>query len=200
LSGNAAAGDVFEEANRLWKEGRFGEAEAAYRAILEHKPDSAWALFRLGEIRQRAGDADAAAVFFERALSLNPALAKEREAARFWQRFKSAEELLERGDPAAAERILRELLAEDIDCAPVLAKLGRIEGERGRTVEALAFYDHAICANGAYVWGHIGRAEMLDAQGDLDAAARVLSCVLEREPEMSLARDRLSALNQRRRA
>ena len=199
MSSQAASGDLFEDANRLWKEGRFAEAESAYLAIVEQKPNSAWALYRLGELKQRAGDQSGASAFFERALALNPSLAQTHASSSFWQRFKFANDLLEQRNQIAAERIFRELLAQDIDCAPVLAKLGRIEGEHGRIQEALAFYDRAICADGAYVWGHIGRAEMLDAMGDLDAAARVLQGVLERDPDMSLARDRLRALNQRRR-
>ena len=199
LSSKAASGDLFEDANRLWKEGRFAEAERAYQHVLEQKPNSAWALYRLGEAKQRAGDHKAADGLFERALALNPSLGKGHATSGFWQRFKFANDLLEQRNQIAAERIFRELLAQDIDCAPVLAKLGRIEGEHGRTQEALAFYDRAICADGSYVWGHIGRAEMLDAAGDLEGAARVLQCVLEREPAMSLAQDRLRALRQRQR-
>jgi glycosyltransferase involved in cell wall biosynthesis len=199
LSSKAASGDLFEDANRLWKEGRFAEAERAYREILEQKPNSAWALYRLGELKKRAGDLKAADEMMGRALALNPSLAQSGTNAPFWQRFKFANDLLEQRNQIAAERIFRELLAQDIDCAPVLAKLGRIEGEHGRIQEALAFYDRAICSDGSYVWGHIGRAEMLDAAGDLDAAMRVLQCVLERDPGMALAQDRLRALRQRRR-
>jgi tetratricopeptide (TPR) repeat protein len=194
LSSKAASGDLFEDANRLWKDGRFAEAERAYRDILTKKPDSAWAIYRLGEARQLAGDHTGTEEFFERARALNPAIGGASQS--FWHRFKFAGDFLER-DPAAAERILRELLAQDIDCAPVLAKLGRIEGERGRIQEAMAFYDHAICADGSYVWSHIGRAEMLEAAGDLAGAARVLQCVLEREPGMALAQERLGALCRR---
>jgi len=196
LSDKAASGDLFEDANRLWREGRFAEAERAYQEILEQKPDSAWAIYRLGELKQRTADHEGAGALFERALALNPSLAKSHADTDFRQRFKLADGLLKQRNHVAAERIFRELLAQDIDCAPVLAKLGRIEGEQGRIQEALAFYDHAICANGSHVWGHIGRAEMLVAAGDLSGAARVLQCVLEREPGMTLARDRLDALRQ----
>ncbi len=190
---------MFEDANRLWKEGRFAEAERAYHGILEQKPNSAWAIYRLGEAKQRAGDLKGADALFERALALNPSLAEGHAASAFWQRFKFANDLLEQRNQIAAERIFRELLAQDVDCAPVLAKLGRIEGEHGRIQEALALYDRAIRADGSYVWGHVGRAEMLDAMGDLEGAAQVLQGVLEREPNMTLAQDRLRVLRQRQR-
>ncbi|HEX4294091.1 MAG TPA: tetratricopeptide repeat-containing glycosyltransferase family protein [Rhizomicrobium sp.] len=199
LSSKAASGDLFQDANRLWKEGRFVEAEKAYLAILEEKPDSAWALYRLGEARQRNGDGEGADALFERAIALNPALAQGHASTTFWRRFKFANELLEQRNLIGAERIFRDLLALDADCAPVLAKLGRIEGEHGRIQEALACYERAIAADGDYVWGPIGKAEMLDAAGDLEAAASILEAVLQRDPTMNLAQDRLQALRRRQR-
>ncbi len=199
LSSKAASGDLFQDANRLWKEGRFIEAEKAYLAILEEKPDSAWALYRLGEARQRNGDGEGADALFERAIALNPALAQGHASTTFWRRFKFANELLEQRNLIGAERIFRDLLALDADCAPVLAKLGRIEGEHGRIQEALACYERAIAADGDYVWGPIGKAEMLDAAGDLEGAANILEAVLQRDPSMNLAQDRLQALRRRQR-
>lgn len=195
----ATSGDAFAEANALWKRGRFGEAEQAYLEILEDKPNSAWALYRLGEANQRRGDESAAQDFFARAIALNPGLAETGGNSEFWKRFKAANELLEHKNLASAEPIFRDLLALDPHCAPVLAKLGRIAGELGRVADGLDFYERAIAADADYMWGHIGKAEMLSASGDLEGAAGILETVSHRDPSIAVVRDRLAALRKKQR-
>src|SRR6185312_7061488 len=104
-------GDPLAEANALWKQGRFDEAEQAYRDILKDRPNAAWALYRLGEIRQRRGDDSAAQDFFARAIAINPTLAETSASTTFWKRFKAANDLLEQKNLGDAEPVFRDLLA-----------------------------------------------------------------------------------------
>ena len=195
----ATNGDAFAEANALWKQGRFGEAEAAYREVLKDRPNAAWALYRLGEIHQRRGDESAAQEFFARAAAINPALGEMSASTAFWKRFKAANELLEQKNLAGAEPVFRDLLAQDGGCAPVLAKLGRIAGELGKVEEGLDFYERAIASDDNYMWGHIGKAELLAAMGDGDGAAAILESVIERDPSIGVVKDRLAALRRKQR-
>jgi len=196
---NESGRDSFADANGLWKQGRFAEAEQAYLEIIEDKPNSAWALYRLGEANQRRGDETAAEDFFARAIAINPALAETNASASFWKRFKSANELLEQRNLTSAEPIFLDLLARDPGCAPVLAKLGRIAGELGRVQDGLDYYERAIAADADYVWGHIGKAEMLAASGDVEGAAGILESVLRRDPSIAVVQDRLQALRKKQR-
>ncbi|HWA91137.1 MAG TPA: tetratricopeptide repeat-containing glycosyltransferase family protein [Rhizomicrobium sp.] len=195
----ATHGDAFAEANALWKQGRLGEAERAYRAILDEKPNSAWALYRLGEACRSRGDEDAAQDFFARAIALNPSLAETSAVNAFWRRFRAANDQLEQKNLNSAEPVFRELLAQDPNCAPVLAKLGRIAGELGKAQDALDLYERAIAADDAYMWGHIGKAEILAASGELEDAARILETVGARDPSIGVVKDRLAALRKKQR-
>lgn len=195
----ATQGDPLAEANALWKQGRFDAAERAYRDILKDRPNAAWALYRLGEIHQRRGDDSAAQDFFARATAINPALAETSASTTFWKRFKAANDLLEQKSLADAEPVFRDLLAQDPNCAPVLTKLGRIAGELGKVSDALDFYERAIAADGNYLWGHIGKAEMLAAGGETEEAAGILEAVTVRDPSIGIVKDRLAALRKKQR-
>jgi len=190
--------DPFEEANRLWKEGNLDEAEGALLDILKKRPNAPWALFRVGKIKEQRGESEAAAQYIARAVALNPDLGKNDKSG-FWKRFRAASDLLDSRNFAAAEPVFLDLLADKPQSAPVLAKLGRIVGEVGRTTEALSYYDRAIAADATHVWGHIGRAEILAATGAVDEAATILETVAARDPSLTVVKDRLAALRRNQR-
>jgi glycosyltransferase involved in cell wall biosynthesis len=196
---NVPEHDSFAEANALWNHGRFEEAERAYLGILKDRPNSAWALYRLSEINQRRANESAAKDFFARAIALNPALGEVNARAEFWKCFKSANELLEQRNLASAEPMFRDLLERDANCAPVLAKLGRIAGELGRVHESLELYERAIATDNHYMWGHIGKAEMLGVSGDIEGAASILEFVTHADPSIAVVQDRLQALRKKQR-
>ena len=196
---NALDRNPLARANELWKQGRYAEAEHAYREVLKNNANSAWALYRLGEIHQERGDATSAEDFFARAITLDPVLVKFKDNAAFWRRFKTANALLEARNFAGAEPIFAELLTRDPGSAPVLAKLGKIAGEYGHMEDALAYYDRAIAADFNHPWGHIGKTEVLDTLGDTGEAVKILELLLGWPESPQVVKDRLQSLRRKQR-
>ncbi len=82
LTGVAArAQDPFAEANTLFKEGKYAEAESAYEKALVEK-DTAAIRFNLGRVREALGDTAGALLEWERALRLEPGHDASRDALR----------------------------------------------------------------------------------------------------------------------
>jgi tetratricopeptide (TPR) repeat protein len=228
-----------EVANRLWDEKRFSDAERAHAELLRKRPTWGLGLCRMGQIRQRQGDAAGATDFFERAVAANSNLAaahiglariaeqagnvsdalkhyrnalaasprpkgitgniQKLNRRLFAQRLKRANQLIENGKLSEAESELQALLSLDTDIAQVLGGLGRIRRRQGRLEEVLDYYERAIAADPGYEWGHLGRAELLEAKGELPEAIDGLSSALERFPNMVNIRKRLDELKRKQR-
>ena len=63
---------LLQEAAKLRKDGRFGEAERRYRTAVRLHPDNLTALFSLGNLLAAMNRPAEAAKFLERALGTNP--------------------------------------------------------------------------------------------------------------------------------
>ena len=72
FAGVLRAGD-FDDANRLYDEGKFGEAKQGYEKLTGHGEWSANLFYNLGNADYRIGAAGRAALNYERALALNAA-------------------------------------------------------------------------------------------------------------------------------
>lgn len=70
----------FLAAHRLHQQGRLGEAETAYRAVLARTPDHAEALRLLGVLRYQAGDLDGAIGLFRHAVDAGSTDGRAQEA------------------------------------------------------------------------------------------------------------------------
>ena len=68
----ASVESLLEIGNRAAREGRYAEAEAAYVQALTHYPGYSQALFNLGVVRSRAGDAEGARDALTRFLEQDP--------------------------------------------------------------------------------------------------------------------------------
>lgn len=76
----AAAQDVsaFDAANRLYENGKFAEAKAAYQGLVKSGPWSANLFYNLGNSEWKLGQSGWAALDYERALALQPGHAEAR--------------------------------------------------------------------------------------------------------------------------
>ncbi len=81
LLGTAGAGaSEFEDANRLFHEGKFADAERAYNRSLAKDGDSAATHHNLGKVREALADPAGAMLEWERALRLDPSHSPAQEA------------------------------------------------------------------------------------------------------------------------
>ena len=64
--------EIYREANRLFEEGKYYEAEPLLREVIEHNPKYADVLNKLGFIAHLKGEYNEAVDYFEKALQLNP--------------------------------------------------------------------------------------------------------------------------------
>ncbi|NOX20305.1 MAG: tetratricopeptide repeat protein [Nitrospirae bacterium] len=64
--------EIYEEAKRLFEEGKYDEAEPLLKTIIEQKPTYADVLNKLGFIENLKGNLREAARYFERAVTINP--------------------------------------------------------------------------------------------------------------------------------
>lgn len=106
-------------------EGRLDDAEQHFAGVLENKPRNADALGGLGLVRLRRDQLEPALELLEQAMRAQPGTASRwREAARsarFFLRFRSAQDALEQDDDAIAVQRFRQAFAEaPADADPTL--------------------------------------------------------------------------------
>lgn len=80
---------LFEQGNTAQREGRYAEAEAIWRQILETNPDNAIAYNNLGVAYQKQGNLEAAITAYKKAIALDP------DYTRAQNNLEEAERLLE---------------------------------------------------------------------------------------------------------
>jgi tetratricopeptide (TPR) repeat protein/ADP-heptose:LPS heptosyltransferase len=134
------------QAFALLEAGRFAEAEAAARAILERKPDSIDALHLLGLILFQSGRAPEALPLLERSLARDPG------NAAFLKNIAAVHHsmglaFLGRGELARAEESLRKSIAAFPGDANALTNLGVVLLHAKRLDEGERFFERAVAAD-----------------------------------------------------
>jgi predicted O-linked N-acetylglucosamine transferase (SPINDLY family) len=143
--------DALKHALALHRQGQLSEAEKLYRAIVEHDPDHFDAYSLLGVIASQRKDYAAAALLFNRAVTLNPRSALAHASA-----GNALAELQRHGE--AVESFERSLALEP-NHSGVLNNLGNALFELRRFDEALACYSRSLDIRG-------GSAEVLFNRGN----------------------------------
>jgi len=196
--------------------------DAAYQLALELDAENATALADLGRAREKAGDADGAVAFYDRAAEADPADPDHPAAA--------ARVLLAHGNTADAERRLEDMLQRhprdarapvqlaasllrrgaDLDRAFALARrgvqfrggaealemLGWAHLEREQFGEATKAFQRALEVDPTSVGARYRLGLTLTRTGDSEGAREAFRKVLEsgKAPEADLARDALAQL------
>ncbi|MDF2763836.1 MAG: hypothetical protein K0S81_830 [Rhodospirillales bacterium] len=166
-------------AEALLRARRFGEAEAAFRAILDRFPEHWAALAGLGMVALAANDPDASAELLARALDNRP------------------------GDPALHNNLAKALIAANrpqeaieklhraLKLRPAfpeaLCNLARALRQLGRGEEALEDYDRCEAVAPGHLAARIGRNGTLLELGRAQEAAAGLRAVLTDDPRCSAA-------------
>jgi len=193
--------------------GRLDEAQAIYRALVEHDPAHADALHYWGVARHQLGDHRGALALMDRALAQAPADAvcwsnrglaalalgqhaeaahNLREALRLAPAFADAHNnlslaLREAGDYAGAERHCRATLALAPASVNAHVNLGSVLAKLGRYEEALASYREALARAPADAAIHFNLGNAQRALGDHGAAIAHYRQAVELAPDYAAA-------------
>ena len=169
---------------------RYEEAERAYRKASELEPDRAWPHRVLGTRLLRWGEPERALAPLERALELEPehvptlhararALVDTGRVADGERAFRQA---IERGDGGTDERALRLGLARALLTA-------------ARHEQALVEYDEVARRWPRFAPVHVGRAVLLEALGQRDAARQAMRTATQLAPANRQYRAHLARLS-----
>jgi tetratricopeptide (TPR) repeat protein len=184
------AGVKAELASDLRELGRFDEAEALLRGVLERQPQQVDALVELAQIARRRGDRVASLALFEAAAAASPDHAGVKAEL--------ASELRELGRLDEAEALLRGVL----DCQPqqvdALVGFAQIARRRGDRAASLAKFEAAAAANPNHLGVKLEAAADLRELGRLDDAEALLRGVLELQPQQVDALVGLAQIARRR--
>lgn len=200
--------DLLAEARRQHLAGRLGEAEAAYRLLIDHDPDDAEALHLLGVARHQQGAADEAVQLIRRALELVPDLAAawqniilplmdlrrvdEAIAAGAEAMRLSPEKAGARGNYilalvaarhlARAALVAEEGLALDPAQAGLWTQLGHVRMEQGETGLAEALLRRALAVDPGHLEARYNLGVVLQSQRRDAEAIAPFEAVLARDP------------------
>jgi tetratricopeptide (TPR) repeat protein len=177
---------TLDRAQSLHLEGRFTEAEAQYRSVLQCQPDAVAAIYGLGALAYQHGRVEEAVALFERGVTIRP------EAADFHASL--AESLRIANRPNLALEHVRKALAIDRTLPDAWNTLGLLEHNRGCYAQAESAFEGALRLRPGYATAHINLGITLTKLGRFDAAALVLRKALELEPENAAALTNLGQL------
>jgi tetratricopeptide (TPR) repeat protein len=164
--------------------GRYAEAEAAYRRMIE-TGDDLYAHVRRSALASLRGDVRGAIAALEHGLLLGRAGGRPPETLA-WAEWQLGQEHWGRGDLDAAETAYRAALATFPGYHRALAGLAQVRAARGRTAEAVRLLEQAITV--------IPQLDYVVALGDLHAV-RGEADAAERQYALAEHIGRLSALN-----
>jgi Tfp pilus assembly protein PilF len=202
--------DTLGRAVALHRSGRLDEAEALYRAVLQHRPADPDAHHLLGILCLQRGDATAALASFERAIAIDPkaarahhhrgraleALHRPAEALDTYEAAlaiepQNPEILNDRGlalrnldRPADALASFERALAIRPDFLPALGNRGLMLMRLARPGAALNCFDRILALAPDHIEAAVNRARLLQALGDASAAVVAYERLLERKPGM----------------
>jgi tetratricopeptide (TPR) repeat protein len=177
---------TLDRAQALHLEGRFSEAEAHYRNVLECEPDAVEAIRGLGALAYQHGRVDEAVALFARGVKIWPI------AADFHANL--AESLRIANRPDQALKHVREALALDSSLAEGWNTLGLLEHTQGRYPHAESAFREAIRVRPGYATARVNLASTLSKQGRFNDAAVALRTALQLEPENAAALTNLGQL------
>jgi tetratricopeptide (TPR) repeat protein len=200
--------DLLAEARRLHLGGRFGEAEAIYRLLVDYDPADAEALHLLGVARHQQGAAEEAVRLIRQALVLVPDLAAGwqniilplMELSRVDEAIAAGAEAMRLSPEKAGARgnyilalvaakqteraalVAEEGLALDPAQASLWTQLGHIRMEQGEPVLAEALLRRALMVDPGHLEARYNLGVVLQTQRRDEEAIAPFEAVLARDP------------------
>ena len=163
---------TFEMADSAYRDRRYDDAAALFKAYTEGRPTNAWGFFMLGLSAWKSGDRVTAESAFVQALVLDSTHVKSH--------LNLSRVLLESGQPDSALVHIETAIQLDSTSSEPLRLQGRAFEAQGKTDDAIVAYQSAIGKNDSDVWAmnnlgalyiRLGRVE--DAIGPLARAIEI---------------------------
>jgi predicted O-linked N-acetylglucosamine transferase (SPINDLY family) len=159
--------------------GRLADAEALYRQVLAHRPDTATALNNLGNVLQQTGRREEAIDAYRRAIAMAPFSALAH--------YNLASALICAGAFDEALQALDSAMLVRPDDADIHNNRGGVLQRLGRLEEAIAAYQQALAIRGGHVAAASNLGSALSAAGRLDEAIAILDAAVAVEPDNAAA-------------
>ena len=220
----AGSGDAprqaLEQAVQAHQAGRLAEAEAAYRRILEVRPDEPDALHLLGLLAHQGGQPAAAIELISRAIEIDAkmprfhnnlglahaanavfdaaeasyrrALALDPDYVEAWHNLATA--LAESGPPEDAVDCFESALGRNPNYAPAHNNLANLRRETGDHRAAAEGYRRALALAPDYADAHYNLSVALTALGELEAAEASCRAALALQPDRAEAHNNLATI------
>lgn len=167
------------QALELHKKGRFPEAKAAYRQLLQIAPNQFIALHMFGALESDARNYQQAEILLSRAVAVDP------RSAEAHMSLGVALNGLKRHDEARES--YRKALALRPNYALALSNLGNASAVLDLHLEALESYDRALAIDGNLAEAHNGRGSALCRLRNYDEALASLNRALAIKPDYAAA-------------
>jgi tetratricopeptide (TPR) repeat protein len=173
----------YEEAESLFKAGKFAEAKSGFAAYTESKPENAWGHYMLGLSAWKSGSPAEAEHAFEAALAKDPAHVKSL--------LNSARVLLELGrGPEALERV-NTARALDSTSSEAIRVLARVQDELGDAEAAIRTYRDGLVRDERDVWAMNNLGMLYIRQRDFASALPPLARAVQLRPNAPVFQNNL---------
>jgi len=174
---------AFEEAEAVYREGRYGEATALFSAYVEGKPENAWGHYMLGLSAWKFGETDRAEEAFGKALELDSKHLKS------WVNLSRV--LLDAGRPGEALERLGRALELDSASAEVYRLIGRARYDGGQVDDAIVAYRTAVALDDQDVWSLNNLGVLYIEQGLPGDAIGALARAVDLQPDVAVFHNNL---------
>lgn len=164
----------------LLRHNRYAEAMDAVRSILDSAPDSPLALHILGTGLSAMGDPAAGVVHLDRALELDPTLAKSR--------FQRGLARVQLGDSKGGAEDFHLLVESDPNDAACRCNLGNALADQGLMDEAGVQFEAGLTANPGDPHLLMGLGRLKSVRGDRAGALAIYETILIDHPDFASAR------------
>lgn len=168
---------TFEQAEGVYREGRYDVAATMFTAYTERKPDNAWGQYMLGLAAWKAGDAERSEAAFRKALEIDPNHVKS------WVNLGRV--FLGAGQPDSALDCLEQARALDSTSAEVYRLLGRARSESGQVSHAIEAYRTAVTLDPQDAWAFNNLGVLDIEQGLPEDAVGALARAANLKPDVA---------------
>lgn len=165
----------FAAARELHQKGRLGEAEVAYKRLLEYAPGQPDVCYMLALLCRNIDDRPAAEHYLRLSLGTKPDQPHVLNELGAMQ--------MQAGQFAAAEKLFKEALALKPDGGDILFNLGLAQKSQGRPTEAIESFKKALHEHKGFHMAHYFLGQSYAMQGQYEDAEKCFRKALELAPD-----------------
>ncbi len=173
----------YEEADRVYRSGDYGEAADLFEAYADRRPDNPWGRYMLGISAWKAGDHVRAEEALRQTLEVAP---DHRKGL-----INLARVLLEEGNASDALEYAERVVALDPASVEAWRVLGNARSELGMVDDAVAAYRRALAMDHRDAWTMNNLGLLMIREGRYEEALPSLARATELRPDVSMFQNNL---------